>query len=237
MRIKFSNLSTKSLGDLANRTLTIVEPFEESLLKDNPLVAAVVAQNNDYQNVVIKRTYSGLGNQVIKLDELRDVYFRLLRKAIVSIHQLGVEFKVADAKALLDVFSEVGSTDSLSDADRNVVIQKLMAFFDSEEYTLKLTALNLTGEYAVLKKAQSDFEAFTHQQTITNSDLRQMPSASALRRGLELALKNLYTMVGSMKDVPAWADLYYDVNQVIQDAKNGYRQASQPGDTSEPTQV
>ncbi|MFY7845145.1 MAG: hypothetical protein ACOVQV_08475, partial [Chryseobacterium gambrini] len=53
-----------------------------------------------------------------------------------------------------------------------------------------------------------------------NADLRQMTSASAIRKDLEKSLKAYISLLTVMKGVSGWELLYSDTNELVKAAKN-----------------
>lgn len=223
LRINFSKLSTKVLGNLANRALAVLLPYLETLMKDNPLVTILKTKNDNYQEVVIKKTYSGLGDPVGEADLHRDRMFRGLRRALQGLAAFGDTDAGKAAVKLLDIFDEVGDIDNLSYADQNIVMQKLVEHMDDAENQKLLAATNLTDPYIATKMSQTAFETISRQQTDANSLLRQTKSASASRKELENSLRNLFSVVSGMRTLPEWKPLYHDLDQLIKEARQSNR--------------
>ena len=70
-------------------------------------------------------------------------------------------------------------------------------------------------------KAKHDaFELIFAGQAEANADLRQMSSASAIRKVLEKNLKSYFNLLTAMKEVSGWELFYNDVNELVKAAKN-----------------
>lgn len=224
LRIAYSKLSTKVLGNLSNRTLEVVSPaYQSGVLQHNPIVEVLKAKNKEYQDVVIKNTYSGLGDPVAQADMLRDTLFRNLRRMLQGMAAFSHTSKGKAAEALLTVFEETGDINNLSYADENIVIRTLIKRLDEPENMGHLSTAVAKDEYEALRLAQSAFEKVSAEQTDANSALRQKMSASSARRELEQALRNVFSLVSAMKDVAGWEDLYHDLDELLKEARQSNR--------------
>lgn len=224
LRIAYSKLSTKVLGNLSNRSLEVISPaYQSGVLQYNPIVEVLKAKNKDYQDVVIKNTYSGLGDPVAQADMLRDRMFRNLRRMLQGMAAFSHTSKGKAAEALLTVFEETGDINNLSYADENIVIRTLIKRLDEPENMGHLSTAVAKDEYEALRLAQSAFEKMSAEQTDANSALRQKMSASSTRRELEQALRNVFSLVSAMKDVAGWEDLYHDLDELLKEARQSNR--------------
>ena len=110
--------------------------------------------------------------------------------------------------------------DKLSYSAETAQMKKLIEELEKPETLNKLSALNLETIFNQLKTAQADFEAIYAEQAEANADLRQLPSASAIRKNLEVALKNYLNLLTAMKSVENWKLIYADINEIVKAAKN-----------------
>lgn len=227
LRVNYNELSTKVLGNLSNRTIEVISPvYQSGVLQHNPLVEVLIATNKSYQAIVIKNTYSGLGNPVAQADLVRDKVYRNLRRMLQGMAGFNDTPKGKAAEALLTVFEEAGDIYGLSYADENVVMQTLIKHLDEPVNLGHLSTVMAKDEYDALKQAQAAFEAISAEQTDANSALRQKPSASGARRALHQALRDIFSLVSAMKNVAGWEDLYHDLNELIKEARQSNRKPS-----------
>lgn len=220
---------------MSNRTIEVISPvYQSGVLQHNPLVEVLIATNKSYQAIVIKNTYSGLGNPVAQADLVRDKVYRNLRRMLQGMAGFNDTPKGKAAAALLTVFEETGDIYGLSYADENVVMQTLIKHLDEPVNLGHLSTVMAKDEYDALKQAQAAFEAISAEQTDANSALRQKPSASGARRALHQALRNIFSLVSAMKNVAGWEDLYHDLNELIKEARQSNRKpANEEPDTAE----
>lgn len=219
LKIPFSRLSTKALGDFAQRICNFIALLLTGILSDNPVAKVVLETNSRYQKIVIKKAFSGKGPDVAEQDNYRDKLYRSLRRMLRTFTTLPDVKKAHAASELLKAFDEAGSIDNLSYEDENTVMRKLMEILSTEENQAHITTVGLVTDFAALEKAQTDFEKIADAQTQENSELRQMDNASDVRHDLEEALRRFFALVSAMKNVPEWVDLYYDINELIKEVR------------------
>lgn len=99
-------------------------------------------------------------------------------------------------------------------------MKKLIEELETPENTQKITALSLTAAFADMKVRHENFELLFADQAEANADLRQMTSASAIRKDLEKNLKTYLDLLTAMKDVSGWQLLYSDTNELVKAARN-----------------
>lgn len=131
--------------------------------------------------------------------------------------------------AIKNIHIRSNDVNNLSYADQNIVMQTLLKRMDRPENTAHLNILGLLDEYTALKNAQMAFEKISAEQTDANSALRQQASASGIRRNLERSLRDLFSLVSAMENVPEWRDLYHDLNELIKEARQSNRTLKKEG--------
>lgn len=99
-------------------------------------------------------------------------------------------------------------------------MKRLIEELETPENTQKITALSLNTAFADMKAKHENFELQFADQAEANADLRQMTSASAIRKDLEKNLKTYLGLLTAMKNVPGWQLLYSDTNELVKAAKN-----------------
>lgn len=123
--------------------------------------------------------------------------------------------------ALYEVFKKYGlDLDRLSYSAETAQMNNLLLELDAESNKEKIATLQLTAYFAKLKQAQTDFEAIYATQAEANAELSSLPSATTIRRNLEKALRNYFTLLTAMKDDEEWSLLYQDINQIVKGINN-----------------
>lgn len=99
-------------------------------------------------------------------------------------------------------------------------MKKLIEELELPENSQKITALSLNAAFNEMKMKHEAFEQIFADQAEANADLRQMSSASAIRKGLEKNLKSYFNLLTAMKEVSGWELFYSDTNELVKAAKN-----------------
>lgn len=99
-------------------------------------------------------------------------------------------------------------------------MKKLIEELELPANIQKIANLFLSVAFAEMKTKHEYFEDIFEEQTEANAGLRQMQSASSVRRSLEKTLRSYFNILTSMKEVPDWQDAYADINELIKAAKN-----------------
>ncbi len=110
-------------------------------------------------------------------------------------------------------------------------MKKLIEELERPENAQKITTLSIDTAFTEMKTKHETFEQIFADQAEANADLRQMSSASAIRKDLEKNLKSYFNLLTAMKNVSGWELFYNDVNELVKAAKNssGYdRENNQP---------
>jgi hypothetical protein len=125
------------------------------------------------------------------------------------------------AEDLYGVFKTFGlNLDRLSYSSQTAQMKKLIEVLETPENQQKISLLSLDAAFAEMKTKHETFETQFADQAEANADLRQLTSASAIRKDLEKTLKSYINLLTIMKDVPDWELLYSDTNEFVKAAKN-----------------
>jgi hypothetical protein len=226
MRINFSRLTTDTLAELAKRVLGTSAKATYVVVLNHPLLLVLQSVFDKYFAVFDRKAYSGKGKLVGAADLLRDNYFKGILKSLLGLTQMEGLVAHQDALDLYDIFETHGlDLYRYSYGDQSTHMDKLIADLDKPENQIKLERVHLTEAYNLMKAAHQNFEVNFGDQTEANAQLHQMESASSLRGSLEVALRNYFNTVESMKDVVGWQDLYGEINEHVKAAKNSSQSA------------
>lgn len=108
----------------------------------------------------------------------------------------------------------------MSYSSQTAQMKKLIEALERPENTQKIANLSLSIAFLEMKTKYEYFEDVFEEQTEANAGLRQMESASSVRRSLERTLRSYLNMLTALKDVPDWKDAYAEVNELVKAAKN-----------------
>ena len=221
MKITLQKLSTKDLATLAQRIINSSKNGNYTVVENHELLLSIEEQYSIYDKVYAKLAFSGKGQTVAEADRTRDNLFSGIKKFLKGYEKLPSLDNYQIAMDVLSIFKTLGlDLDKLSYSAETAQMKKLIEELEKPETLNKLSALNLETIFNQLKTAQADFEAIYAEQAEANADLRQLPSASAIRKNLEVAVKNYLNLLTAMKSVENWKLIYADINEIVKAAKN-----------------
>lgn len=238
MKISLKNLSTKNLATLAHRVINASQTGSYTIVDNHPLLLALENAYTDYDAVYTKLTYSGKGNIVAEADRERDVIFNNIKAFLNGYRQLSSAPNHQMAVDLYNVFRVYGlKIDRMSYSAQTAQMKKLIEDLERLENAQKINALSINVAFDELKNAQTAFETLFAEQAESNAALRQMKSATAIRKDVEIGLRLYFNLVTAMKDTnDEWKALYADLNEYVKAAKNSSLPASskdQPDDDAQ----
>lgn len=221
MKISLVRLSTKDLATLAQRIISNIQSGKYPVISNHPLTATLQASYTEYDLVYTKQIYSGKGKDVATADLERDVAYTNLKSFLNGYRQLSTAPNYQSAEDLYGLFKTYGlNLDRLSYSSQTAQMKKLIEELETPDNLQKIAVLSLTPAFNEMKTKHENFEVMFADQAEANADLRQMTSASAIRRDLEKNLKTYLNLLTAMKDVSGWELLYSDTNELVKAAKN-----------------
>lgn len=221
MKITLTNLSTKDLATLAQRIIANIQSGKYPVIANHPLTTALQSSYAEYDKVYTKQIYSGKGADVATADHNRDVAYASLKNFLSGYRQLSSAPNHQAAVDLYMVFKTYGlDIDRLSYSSQTAQLKKLIEELDLPANQQKITSLSLDAAVADLKERHTAFETVFASQAEANADLRNMTSASAIRKDLERNLRTYLNLLTAMKDIADWQLLYKDSNELVKAAKN-----------------
>lgn len=221
MKISLVRLSTKDLATLAQRILSNIQSGKYPVITNHPLTATLQTSYASYDLVYTKQIYSGKGKEVAAADQERDVAYSNLKAFLNGYRKLPSAPNSQLAADLYGIFRTYGlNVDRLSYSSQTAQMKKLIEELEKPENVQKITALAIAPAFAEMRSKQEVFETLFATQAEANADLRNMTSASAIRKDLEKNLKAYLNLLKVMKEVPGWELLYSDTNELVKAAKN-----------------
>ncbi|WP_288441479.1 DUF6261 family protein [uncultured Chryseobacterium sp.] len=232
MKIALTQLSTKDLATLAQRILSNTQSGKYPVINNHPLVGALASSYTEYDKVYTKQVYSGKGKDVATADHERDTAYANLKSFLNGYRKLPSAANYRQAEDLYGVFKTFGlNLDRLSYSSQTAQMKKLIEALETTENKQKITALSLDAAFAEMKAKQDAFEIVFAEQAVANADLRQMTSASVIRKDLEKTVKSYLNLLTVMKEVSGWELLYSDTNELVKAAKNSTSEKQESGET------
>lgn len=220
MNIALTKLSTKDLATLAQRIISNFQSGKYPVITNHPLVAALEASYAEYDKVYAKQIYSGKGKDVAALDHERDLAYSNMKAFLNGYRKLSAMAHHKMAEELYQVFKTFGlDLDRLSYSSQTAQTKKLIETLELLENKQKIKTLSLDEAFEEMKIKHQDFEAVFAEQAEANAGLRQMSSASSIRKNLEKNIKSYISLLTVMKDVPGWEVFYSDINELVKAAR------------------
>lgn len=220
MKISLVRLSTKDLATLAQRIISNIQSGKYPVITNHPLTATLQASYNEYDLVYTKQIYSGKGKDVATADHERDVAYTNLKAFLNGYRKLSSAANYQSAEDLYSVFKTFGlDLDRLSYSSQTAQMKKLIEELETTDNQQKITNLSLGNAFADMKAKHMAFETLFADQAEANADLRNMTSATAIRKDLEKNLKTYLNLLTAMKEVSGWELLYKDTNELVKAAK------------------
>lgn len=221
MKITLAKLGTKDLATLAQRVISNVQSGKYPVITNHPLTTTLEASFTEYDKVYAKQVYSGKGKDVATADQERDLAYTNLKAFLNGYRKLSTAAHYQTAEDLYGIFKKFGlNVDRLSYSSQTAQMKKLIEELETPENLQKISLLSLDAAFADMKAKHETFESIFADQAEANADLRQLTSATAIRKVLEKNLKSYLNLLTAMKDVPGWELLYSDTSELVKAAKN-----------------
>lgn len=215
LKIGLTGLTTKQLDYLGEQTIALSEKNINREIADNILFRQVKTTHEQYRRVVMKQTFSGMGEEVKAADITRDKFYSGLARIISGFSVFDGTAKQDFALFLQKIISDTGSVSGLSYAEESVVLNKLLERLSADEARNAIAALGIAEEVEKLVAIQKNFDMLFTEQLDANSGLRQQPTASGMRKELESVLRNYFALVSAMRGVESWKDIYSDLGELL----------------------
>lgn len=220
MKINLSRLTTKNLATLVQRILAVSESGKHSVVENHPLSVQLHIAYQEYDKAYSKNTYSGKGITVAEADEQRDRAYSALKAFLYGYQMLSTAPNADKAQALYQTLISFGNdVDRLNYAEETDQLKKLIEALSTEEHTEAINLLGIQTAFADLRDKQQAFETLYLEQAQANAELRKLPSATSLRRGLEIHLRTYLDFLSAMKSVSGWEGTYAEINELVKDAR------------------
>lgn len=211
----FTRLTNEALANLASATIKIVTDTNNMTFTENSVFIPIKEAYDAYRRVLNKETYSGMGTVMAEKDARRDNMYLGLKEIVTGMSRFSREVsKYRDAEKLMPVFKKYGSMNKKTYSQQSAALTSFCNDMAKEENATIVETLGLTEALTQLKNMNTNFGYTYVEQVTANVDLRQKKTAVELRKPLEAALKQFYTLAEAMKNVPAWQKMYADLSEL-----------------------
>lgn len=223
LTLTYRDLSTKVLGNLADRTIELINQSAVDTVINNPLTAELKTRSEEYNTVVIKKTFSGMGVTIEEADLQRDNCDASLKRILAGLAGFKGTPQTDAANQLLSIYEETGSVYTKNYAEESVILDHRLSKLQEPANSALVIQLNLSPQVEAMLTAQTEFNRLYLTQAEANSALRQQHSASSIRKQLEDALRNLYGWINAQRNISPYDKLYADITEMIKAAKQSSR--------------
>jgi hypothetical protein len=232
MKINLTDLSTKDLAALSQRTITTSEEPAFAVVQGNPLLGAVKLVYGEYDAVYTKSAFSGKGKLLVTADRKRDTPFGGFKFVLQGYAKLSSSPYQQDAIDIYDIVKKYGiDLDRYKWAQETAQMKKLLEELNKPENVVKIERMLLTPVVAEIRAAQAAFEVLFLEIAGENSELHNMESATSFRKTLESTLRNYFTLVTAMNQLPGWSALDAKLDELVKAANNSKPTPPKTGDT------
>ncbi len=183
MKIALTKLSTKDLATLTQRIISNIQSGKYPVITNHPLTTTLQTSYTEYDQVYTKQIYSGKGIEVAIADHERDVAYTNLKAFLNGYRQLPSAPNHQLAEDIFGIFKTFGlNLDRLSYSSQTAQMKKLIEELEIPANRQKIAVLSLDAAFTEMKTKHEAFETLFADQAEANADLRQMTSASAIRK-------------------------------------------------------
>lgn len=220
MKVHYSKLGTKDLGELAQRVIDTSKNSEVAEAKNHLFLSKLQEDFAPYYALLSKPTFSGKGQSVAQADAERDKVYMDIKVFLEAYTRISSLAHHADAVELLKEFSIYGKDMMrLSYAEQSIQLSKLIDALSVAAQVERLQKLGLEPSFNALKTAHQNFKTIFDEQAKANATLREKSSATAIRKNLEKSLKRFLDLVTLMHQTGQWTSLYLQLNEFVKATK------------------
>lgn len=188
--------------------------------KNHLFLSNLETSYNQYYAVISKQSFSGKGQTVAQADKERDKAFTQLKAFLSGYSQLSSAPHNADAVALYNLFKIYGlRLDKLSYGEQTLQLGKLIEALSLAENQNHIKNLSIKESFNELKAKHEAFKVLFDEQAQANAELREIKSASSLRKTLEKDLRRFLELVSLMNEAGQWSALYNKLNEFVKAAR------------------
>lgn len=220
MKVNYSKLTTKGLGELSQRVIDTSKNSEIEEVKNHLFLTKLQEDFIPYYAILSKQTFSGKGKSVAQADAERDKAYMDIKVFLEAYERISTLPHHTDATELLKEFSTYGKDMlKLSYAEQSIQLTKIIEALSTQEHTERLKRLGLEPSFKTLKTAHQGFKTIFDEQVKANAALREKSTASTLRKNLEKSLKRFLDLVSLMYQTGQWTPLYLQLNELVKATK------------------
>lgn len=195
---RISKIPVASLGGVTDRVITTTKESNLPEVIGDTTFTNVVEKSDRYTDGLSKRLYSKLTNDMVALDKKRDGISRRMNEYVLSLLESPIEAMHAPARRIYDIIERYPNVESEPYADESKHLRKMIAELRDASLKDDVALLNLKPWIDALEAANEEFEAKIIERGNDLVAIREVKSATTLRRDLEQALRDYFEFVHGM---------------------------------------
>ena len=217
MQISFHKIKTKNLGVLAQQVIQASKSGTYKLPEEHVLLKKLEDESREYTQAYTKPAYSQKGRSVLAADAARTQAYQRLRAYLKAYGEMPLLADYKDAAELYKVMRRFDIR-RMNYAEKSAEMKLLVEELEKPEHAERLKKLKLKPAFDELKALYEGFEDLYAEQASANAALRATPSATAIRRRLERALRDYINLLTAMRSLEGWDMIYGEVNELVKAA-------------------
>ena len=222
MQISFHKIKTKNLGVLAQQVIQASKSGTYKLPEEHVLLKKLEDESREYTQAYTKPAYSQKGCSVLAADAARTKAYQRLRAYLKAYGEMPLLADYKDAAELYKVMRRFDIR-RMNYAEKSAEMKLLVEELEKPEHAERLKKLKLKPAFDELKALYEGFEDLYAEQASANAALRATPSATAIRRRLERALRDYINLLTAMRSLEGWDMIYGEVNELVKAAAIVYK--------------
>ena len=222
MQISFHKIKTKNLGVLAQQVIQASKSGTYKLPEEHVLLKKLEDESREYTQAYTKPAYSQKGRSVLAADAARTQAYQRLRAYLKAYGEMPLLADYKDAAELYKVMRRFDIR-RMNYAEKSAEMKLLVEELEKPEHVERLKKLKLKPAFDELKALYEGFEDLYAEQASANAALRATPSATAIRRRLERALRDYINLLTAMRSLEGWDMIYGEVNELVKAAAIVYK--------------
>ena len=215
-----SHISTVNLAAFTELVIKISKSEKYKIDTENHYLKDIENEYNIYKKSHTKQTHNGKEKELTKTDRERDYLFNGIKSFLKGCIKLPIHPFSEEAKSLYEVFKFHDLyLNRLPYEDKSTLLRELLEALELKINKERIKILLLETSIGKLKDTQERFDILYSEQVEANANLREIQSASAIRKSLEKALRDYLIYVNSAQLLPNWKELQLELKELLKTIK------------------
>ena len=220
MKTSFNSSDNLEFSGIVKEVINVTDGYGNQEISNHMLFVEVKKQFPPYEDVLKRDAFTGLGDNVRQLNNVRMSSASSVIFIIKGFTKLSSPKKKEAAKAIIAELDQLGAPSKNRDYDVvNGYMSKFLRILESDTMKAHIATLGLEEEVAQVASDEKTFREVFMNQEVGNANLRQTDNATQLRPALAKALGNYLKYIKVMRSAPGYESLYNQLNEVVKTAK------------------